>query len=554
MVRRGWASIVLAAVLAWPCGALQAQPQPSPDERTWLYNVVTGDSLIRISYEYLRPGLAWQRLQQLNRVSDPYRLLPGTRLCIPVAWLRADASVAEVVHVQGDARVARGGTAAVGAAVGQQLNAGDQVLTGGEPSSLTLRLADGTRLMVIPGSRVLIEQLLMRGRSGAVDTRLRIEQGGADSRVPAVPGHAPRYRIDTPAMNLGVRGTEFRVRTGEPGGGTRLEVLDGAVAAEAQRKQARVVPAGFGTVADVAGSIGTPQALMAAPELGAEPRRLERVPLRLSWPPVAGASGYRAQVVAEGTVDHLLLDGRFAEPAARWADLPDGRYVFRVRAADAQGLEGRDSSVVLVLKARPEPPFAAEPRADSVIHDEQVTFRWARSPLAAHYRLQVSTTADFSAPVVDLDGLTAPEQVLPLPLGRYHWRLASVAPGPDPGPWGDAQMFSRLAKPAPAPPSPTSAPPAVEPRGLVFRWQASAGASYQYQIARDAQFEQIVRDDRTTGAEAVMTDPAAGTYYLRVRTIDADGFVGPFGGWQQLDVPRRFQAWLLLLLLPLLAL
>jgi hypothetical protein len=43
-------------------------------------------------------------------------------------------------------------------------------------------------------------------------------------------------------------------------------------------------------------------------------------------------------------------------------------------------------------------------------------------------------------------------------------------------------------------------------------------------------------------------------YHLRVRTIDADGFEGPYGGAQQVEVPRRFNWWLLLLLVPLLSL
>jgi hypothetical protein len=40
-------------------------------------------------------------------------------------------------------------------------------------------------------------------------------------------------------------------------------------------------------------------------------------------------------------------------------------------------------------------------------------------------------------------------------------------------------------------------------------------------------------------------------YHLRVRTIDANGFEGPYGGAQQVEVPRRFNWWWLLLLVPL---
>mgnify|MGYP005755515027 FL=1 len=46
--------------------------------------------------------------------------------------------------------------------------------------------------------------------------------------------------------------------------------------------------------------------------------------------------------------------------------------------------------------------------------------------------------------------------------------------------------------------------------------------------------------------------PAPDTYYMRVRAIDADGFVGAWSGAQRIIVPADFPWWMLLL--PLLAL
>ena len=43
------------------------------------------------------------------------------------------------------------------------------------------------------------------------------------------------------------------------------------------------------------------------------------------------------------------MDGVFAGPAAKWADLPDGRYVLRVRAIDAGGLEGVNAERAFTL-------------------------------------------------------------------------------------------------------------------------------------------------------------------------------------------------------------
>ena len=46
----------------------------------------------------------WRMLQQLNRVGDPYRLQPGTRLRIPLKYIAEQAGSARAVAVHGDVR------------------------------------------------------------------------------------------------------------------------------------------------------------------------------------------------------------------------------------------------------------------------------------------------------------------------------------------------------------------------------------------------------------------------------------------------------------------
>lgn len=49
----------------------------------------------------------------------------------------------------------------------------------------------------------------------------------------------------------------------------------------------------------------------------------------------------------------LLQDVRTTLPVWVFTGLPDGAYHLRVRAADAQDLEGREAATTLVLAARP---------------------------------------------------------------------------------------------------------------------------------------------------------------------------------------------------------
>lgn len=537
--RMGLAASLAAGLAACAC----AQPA---DTNEWAYQVAPGDTLIGLTDAYLKPGLGWQKLQQLNKVADPYRLPPGKTLRMPLEWLRTDVGVAEVVLARGDASYVRNGDAQP-LASGAALQVGDTVRTGAQ-SSVSIRFADATRLLVAPQSQVRIDRLLVLGKSGLTDTRLRLEQGSADSSVP--PGRkATGYRIETPALNLGVRGTEFRVHS--QGSQSQVEVLQGGVGAAGTVGATQAVGAGFGLALAAGSPAAAPQRLLDAPDLGAATTRLERLPLRPTWGAQPGARGYRAQVLADGDDNQqLLLDGRFSEPAATWADLPDGRYRLRVRGIDAQGLEGRDNVVALVVKARPEPPFTVAPTADATLYGEQVALAWTQSAVAARYHLQVAGEAGFATPVADLPELAAPRHGVALPPGRYQWRLAAITASGDHGPWGDPQGFTLK----PVPPSPPAEPPQVDDKAIVFRWRSAPGASYQVQIARDAEFSQPLVDRRQTEAQARIDNPEPGTYHMRVRTIAPDGYAGPWGTPQQVEVPRS-RWWLILpFVLPLLAL
>ncbi|HEY6354805.1 MAG TPA: FecR domain-containing protein, partial [Burkholderiaceae bacterium] len=331
--RRWWPVAVWLVVAGTPTWA-----QGTADtDAVWTYQVTRGDTLIAVTRELLQPGIGWQRVQRLNHVADPYRLMPGTTLRIPVAWLRTEATVAEVVYLVGQVRAQRGGAPlAEPLAAGTQLRSGDTVITGASPSALTLRLVDGTRMLIEPDSTLTLAQLLLRGRSGVVDTRLKLDQGSTDSRVAPAGAGPPRFRIDTPAMNLGVRGTQFRVRA-EGDAGSRVEVLEGSVAAGTGATTALNVEAGYGAAARAGQPVQAPRRLLEPPALAASQARIERFPLRLEWPALSGAVAYRAQVLVPDSVDQLVLEGRFEQPAARWAEVADGRYTLRVRGVDAEG-------------------------------------------------------------------------------------------------------------------------------------------------------------------------------------------------------------------------
>jgi hypothetical protein len=526
---------------AWLLVLLLAASAARADDEFWDFRVERGDTLIGIRDRLLRPGADWRELQRVNRVANPRRLVPGSTLRIPVALLPEQALAAEVLHAHGEVSVQRPGGAVQRLAGGENLAVGD-VLRTGPQSSAVLRFADGSRVLLRPDSVLRIERTVRLGASPVIDSRVRLESGSVDTQV--APQKRPRFEVRTPMANLGVRGTEFRTHT--DAGQTGVEVLAGRVAAagvdRTAGRRAESVAAGFGALASAQG-IEAPRPLLAAPPLGTVPALVERLPLRLGWSASAGAAAYRAQVFEADKSDRLVLDGLFSDPVAKWSDdLPDGRYALRVRAVDGSGLEGFDASAAFRLKARPEPPFPTAPRAASRTGDETLVFAWTKNLAAERYRLQVADSADFATPRIERDDVTGTELRVPLPVGTHFWRLASIRADGDVGPWGDVQSVTRVA----LPPAPASEAAQTHADGVLLSWRDSAGARYQVQVARDAGFTQLLHDEIVDAPQWLLRTPEAGSYYVRVRTLDADGFAGPYGATQQVDVPRSPPWWLLL--------
>ena len=71
-----------------------------------------------------------------------------------------------------------------------------------------------------------------------------------------------------------------------------------------------------------------------------------------------------------------------------------------------------------------------------------------------------------------------------------------------------------------------------------FSWAGEPGQKFEFQLARDNGFTDVVTSRTLTEPELALPKPAPGTYYLRYRAIDADGYVGPFTSPQQIELAR----------------
>ncbi|MCK9259759.1 MAG: FecR domain-containing protein [Azoarcus sp.] len=516
---------------------------PSLFAADWIYAIRPGDTLSGIAHHYLKKPGDWAQLQVLNAVEDPRRLIPGTSLRIPVVWLRQGAAIATAIHVRGEVvRVSSGDETPLQA--GDELNAGEVLRTGAD-SNASLRFFDGSRLLVAANTRITLARMRQYGNTGMAETTIRLHEGNVDSRVNRQQFPAARYRVESQAMNLGVRGTVFRVGVA-PGGVAHGEVVAGRVLAEGARGGKAIgLDAGYGTVASVRGGPSAAVALAHPPVLSGLPERIERLPLQFVWPAADGVFRWRAQVFSERSDDVLLLDDIFTGPVASWPELRDGRYRLRVRAVSDDGVEGLDAEHVFVLAAHPEAPLALGPNEGAVVRSSPVTLRWARPLGVSGYRLQVADNAGFDPLLVDQTDLTSNEFQVPVVAGNYYWRVASHADDGRQGPFSLVHRFSQLPPPA----SPDLAAPELDDDALLLRWpQGTAGQTYRLQISGDADFNTLIVDEQLFEPGFRLARESLSTsVFVRLQAIDPGGVAGPFSRPQQIEVPSSLPSWLLLL-------
>lgn len=509
----------------------------SVQAQEWAYRVRPGDTLWDVAGAHLKPSIPWQRLQDHNRIANPYQLAPGSTLQIPLAWLDRQPARARVVAVRGNAtsRSAAGRDAPVTA--GMSLGSG-AVLKTSPDASLSLEFADGSRLLLLGDSELLLDRLTRFGRSGMADTRLRLQRGRIGNEVRRLRGPAANFVVDTPSASSAVRGTQFRVEARE--GRTHTEVLEGRVAVNARNQRGALLRHGFGAVVVPGQAAIAAVALLPAPDLSRIAPLTQSARPELAWPQVPGAHGYRVQVGEHRRFDSVRVDMEVETPRVQLPVLDAGHYAIRVRAIGKDGLEGRDTVTALQVDDQPAPPYSIAPAAGSVVRTPDVVLRWTRAPGAVAYDYEIAGAAGFAQPVArarvqDTASIGLPD---PLPPGDYAWRIRSIDASGKAGPFGDPLAFT-VRPLAEVNAIDTAAP--TDTREVTFRWQAGQpGQRYRFQMSRTPDFRKTEVDMLVDRAEATLPRLRGGTWYLRAQTIDVDGFEGPLPAPQQIDVPCRW--------------
>lgn len=504
----------------------------SAQAEDWLYLTYPGDTLIGLGQQYLKNPNDWPGIQKANRLADPRNLPSGTRIRIPVELLKVTPAPAVVTHVQGNARIRPEGGVFRPLAVGDKITGGETVLTG--PASFaSFRLADGSLLSEQPASKLTFGRLAAYGKTGMVATELNLEGGRLEAGASRQVGPAGGFRVVTPVAVAGLRGTAFRLNVGEDGQSLHNEVLEGAVGVSAQDREV-LVAMGQGTVARAGKPPEAPRPLLPAPSAQGLPGRVVDLPLVFNWQGGAEAKGWRAQIGGDASFQKLYLDSLIATPQAKWdTRLPDGRYVLRIRAVDAAGLEGFNLDHPFELDARPLPPALSAPPDGARGYHELIHFEWAAAEEAQGYLLQIAATRDFAPQGMierKLDAVQRHDEQLPA--GLYFWRIASLDDKGFPHGWSPVRALR--VQPLPAAPKGEAR---ADNGQAGFAWAAVAGAAaYDFELDDNRDFSKPhIRQRPTDNRISLALKP--GRYFWRLRGVESDGQAGDWSKIGQVVIP-----------------
>ncbi|MFZ1852985.1 MAG: FecR domain-containing protein [Nitrosomonas sp.] len=526
-------------------------PYSSAVAEEWTYIVKPGDNLWNFTQKHLLSMKHLDGIIRLNHIHDPYFVPPGTQLRVPIPWTKQlGQAYAEVIQARGAVTLHRKGQADTSLQSAMQLLVGDEIQTG-EDAFLTLKFADDTQLNVQPNSYLRLHDMRILGDYGLIDTMIDLQKGRIESSVPKNPENGTRFRIRTPSAISSVRGTDFRVGVVEVESASTSEVLTGAVEVAGKDKVIKVREK-YGTLAMAGKPPQPPIKLLPPPDLSETNDYYRELPLVIHLKPIRGAQAYRAQIANDREFNNLITEFTTTKLPFRDGNLPDGNYWLRIRGIDQSWIEGFDAVKPIALNARPELPFILSPIPDGVMNPEKHEFKWAKQEEVSHYAVMVSDSADFSSlnyfnPEFKDNELILSERLSP---GQYFWRIMAVSPQEGAGSMSDVMAF-RVPHPGPS-----LEDAKFDENSMTFAWRAPAdGQRFHFQFASDSEFNQIIHDEVTTASQVVIKKPESGVYYLRTKTIESDGFQGPWGSPQTIDVPRGISYWfMLLMLLPLLVL
>jgi hypothetical protein len=517
----------LLCLISWSASAFQ------PAEETVEIKVVQKNTLYFLCQKYLNDPEQWRKIASINHLANPNLILPGQTLKMPVDALKGVPVDGIVTFIKGDVTFKEREKAEWRTFHLQDPVKEGNVIRTGEDSAVEITAEDGTTVL-LRANTVLYVQTAKKTLTLYLRS-LYLRTGRMVSRIKAATGREPRYEIRTPSAVAAARGTDYRVSVDDRNA-TRSEVIEGTVEVAGQKEKISV-KAGEGTIVKMNEAPSPPRKLLPPPEPVSLESLYRAMPLKFHYNKVEGAHSYRCMLTRDRDGKDIVKE-KIIRPDETLdiVGVDDGTYYLRTLSIDTDGLEGLLSGPESVkVRVNPLPPLLEAPVNDSRLRARNVEIRWLKVKDAVRYHLQIAEDAEFRKITLNSGDITNTVfTTAELDYRPYFFRMSSVAEDGYEGIWSVVQRFTII----PPPPVPPVERPQLNEQEITLRWgNLGSGVTYQVQMAKDEEFEEIIADNRVDKPEMSLQKPEEdGTYYIRIRGIDAEGYAGSFSSPQSLVI------------------
>ena len=170
--------------------------------------------------------------------------------------------------------------------------------------------------------------------------------------------------------------------------------------------------------------------------------------LQLSWNVVTGASSYRIQLSKTADFSTTVLDdSTLIGNSKTIGPLANGTaYYWRVNAKNAGGTSPwSEIRSFTTIPSAADAPALTSPADKTTDQPLSLQFSWSSVTGAKTYRIQLSTAADLSSPVLDDSMLTVNSKTIGSLANNttYYWRVNAKNAGGT-SPWSEIRSFSTL--------------------------------------------------------------------------------------------------------------
>jgi hypothetical protein len=492
---------------------------PSDAAPEWIYTLKPGESFAAVASDLLAKNYSAGRLLQYNSIENPATLGEGDRIRIPLSWLKRQPNPARATSVSGNVRLISGIDGLKKPLTKDTLiRVGDEVLS--SAGAATITLADGSEVRLSPDSRLIFNRLTQYGKSGMIDTRLRLNRGEVHTRVKPVIEGGARFEIETPSAVAAVRGTAFSLQTGPEG--TSLQVTEGVVDFGAPNQTHRI-PAGYSATVASNNSSSSKlriRGMPPAPEINPLPPVLTQLPAEMTWKQ-SPAANYRLDIFE--TESGRWIESR--EVSGRRFDisrLDNGQYEIHLAALDQQGMAGMPGILPIEVDLQARTASLLAPENGGSVNDDMPEFRWALNGENEVARVEIAEDAAFRNLIATSEW--APETTAlpsrPLSPGQYYWRVVTEAGGNSVA----TTQPRKLIVNGTLPPVRIISINYIDSQVRVFWEKVDTAANYRMQLAEEPGFNNIIKEATLPDTTAALRLIPGRRYFVRLKAL-SDGLL-----------------------------